>query len=364
MLLKQILKDKVLHFLLVAALFIRLFSLNEGWVEQYYTYGAYPVISLVLRTLLGWIPVSAGDFLYFFAGLFLLRAVIKLVKRIRKRQTDKFFWITFVRRTLKLVLWVYVVFNVLWGLNYNRQGIGAQLEIKVTRYETEDIRQLVTTLHQRLNQVAHQVSPAQRQALESNNEIHHLGIQSYQEASKRFPFLQYRQPSIKTSLYTYVGHYFGFTGYYNPISGEAQLKSTVPRFLQPFIINHEIAHQVGYAKENEANMVAYLTGYRSSQPTVRYATYFEAYLYAIRDLSRRDSTMANELHTTLHPQVQQDLVELMDYLTKNENFIEPYMSRFYDQFLKLNRQPKGTRTYNEVVAWLIAFQKKYGLSAL
>jgi len=364
MLFKLILKDKKLLFLILIAVLIRVFAGNEHWVEQYYTYGAYPIISLCLRTLLGWIPVSVGDFIYFFAGLFLLRAIITVIKKVRKRQADKFFWLTLVQRTLKLVLWVYVIFNVLWGLNYNRRGIGDQLQLKVTRYETDDIRQLVTTLHGRLNQAAQEVTPAQRKALESNHTIHRLGIQSYQEASQRFPYLQYRQPSIKTSLYTYVGHFFGFTGYYNPISGEAQLKSTVPRFLQPFIMNHEIAHQVGYAKENEANLVAYLTGYRSSQPTVRYATYFEAYLYAIRDLGRRDSTLAKELHTSLHPQVQQDLVELMDYLVKNENVVEPYISRFYDQFLKLNRQPKGTRTYNEVVAWLIAFQKKYGLSAI
>jgi hypothetical protein len=364
MLFKQLIKDKTFIFLLLGALIIRIFSVNEQWVEQYYTYGVYPFISLFLRTILGWIPFSLGDFLYFFAGLFLLVSVIKVVKRVRKRQADRFFWMKFIQRTLKLVLWVYLLFNTLWGLNYNRQGIGKQLQLKVEPYETADIRQLVTTLHQRLNEAAHQVTPAQRQSLEKNTAIHKLGIQSYQEASTKYPFLRYQRPAIKSSLYTFVGHFFGFTGYYNPISGEAQLKTTVPRFLQPFIINHEIAHQVGYAKENEANLVSYLTGYRCSQPTVRYATYFEAYLYAIRDLGRRDSTMAKELHKTLHPQVQKDLVELMEYLTKNENVIEPYISKFYDQFLKLNRQPKGTRTYNEVVAWLIAFQKKYGLTAI
>ena len=364
MLLKHLMKDKTLLFLLLAALVIRVFSLNESWVEQYYTYGIYPFISLVLRTLLGWIPFSVGDIIYFLAGLFLLTGFIKLVKRVRKRQTNQFFWVVFTQKALKIVLWVYLLFNVLWGLNYDRQGIGAQLQLKVSRYETEDIQQLVTVLYERLNTAATQVTPDQRKALESNAAIHHLGIQSYKEARAKYPFLNYQQPAIKTSLYTYVGHYFGFTGYYNPFSGEAQMKTTVPRFLQPFIINHEIAHQVGYAKENEANLVAYLTGSRSTQPAVRYATYFEAYLYAIRDLGRRDSTMAKTLHTTLHPQVQKDLVEVMEYLVKSENAVEPYISKFYDQFLKLNRQPKGTRTYNEVVAWLIAYQKKYGVEAI
>lgn len=357
-------KDKSLLFLLLAALVIRLFSWNEAWVERYYTYGVYPFISLVLRTLLGWIPFSIGDILYFFAGLFLFISFIKLVRRIRAHMADKFFWVVFIQKTLKGLLWIYLLFNVLWGLNYDRQGIGHQLNLEVSHYETEDIRQLVTVLHERLNTAAAQLTQSQRQALDNNTTIHQLGIQTYQEARSKYPFLNYKQPAIKTSFYTYVGQYFGFTGYYNPFSGEAQLKATVPRFLQPFIINHEIAHQLGYAKENEANLVAYLTGSHASQPAVRYSTYFETYLYAIRDLGRRDSTMAKSLHTTLHPQVQKDLVELMEYLLKSENAVEPYISKFYDQFLKLNRQPKGTRTYNEVVAWLIAYQKKYGLEAI
>jgi hypothetical protein len=364
MLLKRLIKDKTFLFLLLTALLLRGFSLNEAWVERYYTYGAYPVISRFLRAILGWIPFSLGDVLYFVTGLYLLRGVIRLVRRIRKRQADRFFWALFAQQALKLVLWVYLLFNVLWGLNYNREGIGAQLHLEVDRYDSNDVRQLVTVLHERLNAAAAQVTTAQRQALESNAAIHNLGIESYKDAAIQYPFLRYQQPSIKSSLYTYVGHLFGFTGYYNPFSGEAQMKTTVPRFLQPFIMNHEIAHQVGYAKENEANFVAYLTGRRAAEPVVQYATYFETYLYAVRDLGRRDSTMAKELHKTLHPQVQKDLVALMDYLLKSENAVEPYISKFYDQFLKLNRQPKGTRTYNEVVAWLIAYQKKYGLSAI
>jgi hypothetical protein len=38
--------------------------------------------------------------------------------------------------------------------------------------------------------------------------------------------------------------------------------------------------------------------------------------------------------------------------------------RFYDGFLKMNNQPKGKETYNEVVAWLIAYMKRYGEEAI
>src|SRR6476469_1796322 len=48
--LKSLLRDRKLLLLLFLAIAIKLFSLNEAFVEQYYTYGIYPWISRVLRS--------------------------------------------------------------------------------------------------------------------------------------------------------------------------------------------------------------------------------------------------------------------------------------------------------------------------
>jgi hypothetical protein len=253
---------------------------------------------------------------------------------------------------------------VLWGLNYDRQGIAHVMKLKVDPYETKDVLRLTSALHQQVNYYAAQTQHGQRMALDNDHDIYALSIASFKTASKRYPFLAYTTPSIKGSLYSGVGHIFGFTGYYNPFTGEAQLKTSVPDFLKPFIVNHEIGHQVGFGKENEANFVAYLAGKESTHVIVRYSTYFEAYLYAVRDLRRRDSSLANAFQDALHPQAKEDIKTLIRYYKQSENQLEPYFARFYDQYLKMNRQPKGTRTYNEVVAWMIAYQKKYGMKAI
>ena len=70
----------------------------------------------------------------------------------------------------------------------------------------------------------------------------------YEVAEKEYPFIQYKSTSVKPSLYGWLGNYFGFTGYYNPFTGEAQVNTTVPKFLLPYITLHEIGHQLGYAK--------------------------------------------------------------------------------------------------------------------
>jgi hypothetical protein len=361
---KSLLRDRNLVFLLLLAIVIKVFSLNEAWVEKYYTYGFYPVFSRTLRFLFGWIPFSLGDLVYVGAFIFLVMKAWKLIRLLAKRKVKEYLsWILF-RKYLKLVLWIYIVFNVFWGLNYNRQGIAHQLGLNVQAYTAKDLYDLASALQQQLNTYAVQVDSVKRLSLNNNKTLFNEGIAVYKGISGQYPFLTYKQASLKPSLFTDIGQFFGFTGYYNPFSGEAQIKTSVPVFVKPFILCHEMAHQLGYAKENEANMVAFLSGRVSDNVEFRYSAYWDAYTYAVRELRRYDTTAFKELRKTVHPQFRKDYKTYLEYLYKSRNVVEPLMSEFYDSYLKMNNQPKGRATYNEVVAWLVAYMKKYGKAGL
>jgi hypothetical protein len=362
--LKSLLHDRKLLLLLGLAVAIKVWALNEAWVEQYYTYGVYPHISGALRLLLGWIPFSVGDLVYGAAGLYLFIKTYRFLVLVRQRSSRRALGIRVLRRLLRIALLVYVLFNTLWGLNYDRMGIARQLDLDVQKYSVDELKTLAGVLHTRVNTYGDLVNPEERIRLQDNGTLFREGIATYRQAQDSLPFLHYDYPSIKPSLYTGVGHFFGFTGYYNPFSGEAQLKTTSPIFIKSFVLNHEIAHQLGYGKENEANFVSFLSGRRSANNEVKYSTYFELYLYVLRDLRRKDSVAMKALKEQWHPQVRADYEAYLDYLRHSDNVIEPYISQFYDNFLKLNRQPSGKMTYNEVVAWLIAYQKKYGIESI
>jgi hypothetical protein len=96
--------------------------------------------------------------------------------------------------------------------------------------------------------------------------VRHRCIEDYSNAAMQFPFLAYKQPSLKEMLIGNIGGYGGFSGYLNPFTGEAQLNGNLPGFLRPYVTCHEIGHQLGYAAEEEANMVGYLVGRKSSNP--------------------------------------------------------------------------------------------------
>lgn len=361
---RNVLKDKILWFLVVASVGIKLFSLHEGWVERWYTYGIYPFISAFLRLLIGWSSVSIGDVLYTLAGAYLATKVIFFIRLLYQGKATKALLEQKALKILKLLLLIYLLFNLLWGLNYNRLGIAYQLQLEVAPYSKKELADLLAVLNARLCFYGERADTLQRARLQKNKALFTEGIKTFEKSRIHFPFLKYKNPSLKASLYSPLGHYFGFTGYYNPFTAEAQIKTSIPVFLKPYVLCHEIGHQLGYAKENEANFISFLTCRKSDNYTFRYSVYFEMWLYTWRELKWRDLTQNVLVLKTAHPQVQKDYGEFIAYLTRTDNDVEPYISQFYDRYLKLNNQPKGKATYNEVVAWMIAYMKKMGKEAI
>jgi hypothetical protein len=362
---KTIFWDRLVIGLLILSVFIKVFSLNKTWVENYYTYGIYPVISKFFRLIFGWTPFSIGDILYAAAFIYLLFKIWKLIRLLFQKKLKKYLsWIVF-RKYLKLVLWIYIIFNLFWGLNYDRQGIAKQLQLEVKAYNAEELFSLAKLLQQRLNTYALQIDSLNRLRFDKDRILFRQGIEDYQNCKGQYPFLKYSFPSIKASLYGKSGKYFGYTGYYNPFTAEAQLKTSIPVFMKPFVLNHEIAHQLGYAKENEASFVSFLICKNSNAIEVRYAAYYELFFDAFYQfLPTKNVEHSISLIKNLDPRVLKDKKEEAIYHKRNRNFVAPIMTEAYDKYLKLNSQPKGMATYNEVIAWLIAYMKKYGEEAI
>lgn len=350
--------------LIIAAILIKFASTLPLWVEENYSNGIYPLISKIQRSIFGWVPFSIGDLFYAFLVLVIIFKTVQLVKYIYKKKINRQYFLSGLKQVLFFFLFVYVFFYGLWGLNYNRKGITYQLNLEIKKYSVQEIDTVTNILLQRLNSYAGVIDLKQRDSFNKKKILFEKATEAYLYANNRYPFLSYDPQSMKPSLFSYLGNYFGFEGYYNPFSGEAQVNTTIPRFLEPFVTTHEIAHQLGYAKENEANFVAFVACRSYPNNTYRYSLYFDMYLYAISELDRKDSVLAKSYADSLHPQVKKDIEEYRSFLTRYRNRVEPVISWIYEGYLQANDQPEGKKTYNQVVAFLIAYYKKFGAEAL
>jgi hypothetical protein len=356
-------KKTAWYILIALALAIKLFSLFPQAVERYYTAGIYPVLSGALRLLFGWIPFSIGDIVYAVAVIILLYRLYHLVRRVVRRKADRAYWKNTLAQTVFVCLFVYVLFNIMWGLNYNRQGVSHILSLKVTKYNKYDLKHVMDELVLRLNQLD-SAARVERPSIAKKRYLFNGAMDAYGNLSNRFPLIHYSYRSVKPSLFSYLGNYLGYTGYYNPFTGEAQVNTTVPLFVQPFTTCHEMGHQLGYAKENEANFAGFLAARSSDNAAFRYSVYFDMYAYSRYYLYTMDSVMAKQLDAQLNPGVKQDYKELREFVKSHRNPIELVVDKLYNEYLKANEQPSGKESYSEVIAWLVAYYAKYGKDAL
>ena len=349
--------------LIVVAVGIKVFALFPEAVEKSYSRGLYPVIARSLRFLFGWVPFSVGDLLYGAVGIIVLLRVVRGIKRLVRHQAARGWLWRLCGRTLFVLLWVYVVFNVLWGLNYDREGIAEQMGLQVRPYSNADLFGLTSTVVEELNSLR-DTAAARRVDMAKFALLRARAVEAYDSDARFDPALTYKSRSVKASLYSYPGLYIGFAGYYNPFSGEAQVNVGDPVFSLPYTTCHEMGHQLGYAKEDEANFVGFLAARSSMDPAFQYSVYLELYRYAFRELYFRDSSLAKMLRSKIAPGVREDLRELQRFNQKYENPIEPWIWKVYGRYLKANRQPRGIVTYTDLTAWLVAYGRKFGIDAI
>jgi Protein of unknown function (DUF3810) len=352
-------KKWILIIVLILIIVIKLWAQNHSGVETFYTKNFYYFFAIALRVLFGWIPFSFGDILYFAAGSWLFWKVIKNCILLFKKKFTKD---VFLKKLWKFILFfatIYIVFNIFWGLNYNRKGIAWQLQLKEAVYDTTNLKIMQQLLLQKVNETK-KVLVNQKAFYPDKKNLFKRAKECYGAAEKKYPFIQYKRTCIKSSLYGWLGNYLGFTGYYNPFTGEAQVNTTIPEFLLPFITLHEIGHQLGYAKENEANFSGYLAAANSHDTLFQYSTYLDLFVYANREVFYFDSTASKNATIQLIPEVKADLLEWRRFNEQHISFMEPAINWLYGKYLEINQQPKGLRSYNEVIAMLIAYYKKYG----
>jgi hypothetical protein len=83
-------------------------------------------------------------------------------------------------------------------------------------------------------------------------------LNGYDNLAKEHPYFKYKVLSVKKSLFSVPLTYMGFGGYLNPFTNEAQVNDLLPMYTFPLTTAHEMAHQIGFASENECNFIGVL----------------------------------------------------------------------------------------------------------
>ncbi|MEO9501761.1 MULTISPECIES: DUF3810 domain-containing protein [Flavobacteriaceae] len=321
-----------------------------SFIEKYYSNGIYPYISKAMRIGLGWIPISFGDLMYIAGIVMILRwlwiSKKDLITLSRKRYTQLLF-------SLNIILFT---FQVLWGFNYYRQPLNVTLNIE-REYTVDQLKKTVTRYADFSNELHLQLQPVDSLPVAFNRtqkELFKIAPSGFEKLPQPQLKQKLKPNSIKKSLLTMPLTHMGYSGYLNPITGEAQTNAWINCYKTPVLILHEMSHQLGFAKENEANYVAIQAGQNHEDLHFQYSASIFGLKYLLNDLYTKDPEAFEKIKNHLRPGILKNYQELRDFWAPyDDNVIEQVSQATYNQYLKANNQPDGMKTYSYVVSLLV-----------
>lgn len=329
------------------AVIIYIFGLFPSAVQKYYSAGFYPYISSALRFISSVFPFAIGDIIYALLICFVLYKSIRFYQK--RKNLTKQHRIIVPLQLLNFFLILYIIFKVVWGLNYSRPSVSEELGIRNEKYSIKELVLLGDYFVKKTNDLKLKQSkiPAYTiDELEKNSAV------AYSLMEKKNPLFRYQSPCLKSVLIPWLVSKAGIEGYYAPLTGEANMNMILPDFVKPYVSCHEIAHQLGIAYEDEANLLGYLTASNSPDLNYQYSANYEMLRYILFEVRMKSPNDYKRLHALLSPEVLADFKTEKEFWRKYNGDMFGYMDAAFDNFLKLNNQKKGIDSYQDIVIWL------------
>lgn len=344
---------------------------NPDWAERAYAQGVYPALSSAVGFLPSLVGFSVAEW---FIALFLLLCLGYAIYCIRKIVVSKGERGMAAYRSAMGVAAIccaaYFAFTALCGLNYYRYTFASYTGYDLAQSDVDpawrqiELEQLCTTLTGELGQVrtelgdgvdlfAFQPGDFGRYAQES--------VEAVKKLAERYPVLErllYSAP--KPVLASKLMSYANISGMFFPFTMESNINVDNPSFAVPWTMAHELAHQCGFMREDEANFIAYLACMQSDDALMRYSGLVLAYDNAMSALRKIDPEAAAQIAAGLAPAVQHDLAERAQHWAKYEGPVQEVSNAANDTYLKANNQADGMLSYGRMVDLLLAEQRAAG----
>ena len=325
---------------------------------EWFTGGLGHAFRTVLAALTAWLPFSFAELLVYLAPFLL----VLVVRHAWLYHLDT--WRA-MGRYLVCMLAVcslfFSAFALSFGTGYHTRGLDQRMELTVGDVDATALKHTAEALVAEINQLAPLVTygtdgfSVMPYTLDTMSD---KLLDAYEVVVTEYPFLRTMKSRVKPVASSRVMSYTHITGIYTYFTGEANVNTYFPDYTLPFTAAHELAHQRGIARENEASFVAFLACIGSDDPYIRYTGYLNLYEYVAGAFYDADREAHYAVLKTLHPAA---LGELRAYESFFEEFADAPMAdvsdAVNDAFLKLNGNEAGTGSYGLVVELAVAYYR-------
>ncbi len=342
---------------------------NPQVVEDVYSRVIYPILVQPISLLFGMIPFSFAELglaILLVGGIYVLvRMVRNVVHTVKAKGRVCLLLTDYLTRIGALAAVVLFLFNALYGFNYYRQRLSQSLGIRTFQYTASTISDVCETIIAEANAAREATGleddepfslPYSRDDLDRELMAAYENLAAYNEVFAG----HYGRPkpvfSSKPWTYTFV------MGIYIPFTGEANYNTNIPDCEQPYTILHEMAHQRGIAREEEADFAAYLACRSSDSSYLKYSGALEALLEFLPTVYRLDNDRYEQIVSQLSEGVQRDILAVQDFWDSYRTGLADVSSSINNLYLQSNGQDLGVASYSMSVQLIMDYYTSLELS--
>ena len=306
-------------------------------------------ISAFFRRILAyvtcWFPFSLSEVLLI---LLPVAAVLIVVFVIRKKCET---WRDIGRFCLILLSVVALLFN-LFVLNFSAGYYGTTLDKKLgldrSPEKPEELYRTALILIEEANRACAELDYDGNGSSEmpySVGEMNRLLMEAYAKASEKYDFIDHFYSRVKPVMLSEPMSYTHITVHF-------------PDYCTPFTAAHELAHQRGIAREDEANFVAFLVCIESEDAYIRYSGYLNLYEYVMSALSSADGKLYREAYGRTSAEVRGELRAYSEFYEKYRDNVAADISGAVNNSYLQSQGTVGERSYGLVVDLAVAYYRK------
>ena len=337
-------------FVFVAYTFSEPFS---DFVNRYIS----SVFRAVLAYLTGWIPFSLAEMVIILSPLIVVSLIIYAGNRFSSSWHDVLIFCTSLCSVLALF---FSLFTFAFAPGYHGTTLDKKLGIERADVSAEELYDTALILADKVNEVVPEVafriknfSVMPYTYSEMNDKL----IDAYDKACQEYKFIQKLDSRLKPVMLSEAMSYTHITGVYTFFTGEANINVAFPDYTVPFTAAHELAHQRGVAREDEANFVAYLVCTMSDDPYIQYSGYENLFEYVASALYRADKELYREAMSALRTEARYEMNAYSAFFDKYRDSVASEISGVVnDTYLTIQGTP-GTASYGMVVDLAVAYYK-------
>ncbi|MBE6585550.1 MAG: DUF3810 domain-containing protein [Ruminococcaceae bacterium] len=312
----------------------------------------------VLNLLTAWVPFSLGEFCIFMLPLV---GVFSLVYAFRRRCDTWKSALTYLGILLSAVSLLFSLFALNFAPGYRGRGLDEKLGLDRHPVSADELYETAEILRKEVNALTEDIlytSDGFSVMPYSLNTLSHKLNESYAAFCTKLDFITHVNGTVKPVLVSEAMSYMHITGVYSFFTGEANLNVNFPDYTLPFTAAHEMAHQRGIAREDEANFMAFLICTSSDDPYIRYSGYLNMYEYVAGALSSASHEQFSMVSAHLNAEVKKEMSAYNQFFKTYANSTASKVSGTVNNSFLQSQGTPGTKSYGMVVDLAVAFYQQ------